>query len=62
MLVEETAVPAAHLVVGEHIAFTDADVVEVGEGVHVAVLVEPGGCGPVLNGDELVEAGGGGGA
>jgi hypothetical protein len=58
VLVEETAVPAAHLVVGKHVAFADADMVEVGERVHVAVFVDPFWCRPVFDGDQLVEAGG----
>lgn len=60
MVVEEAAVPAAHRVVGEHVAFADAEVVEVGEGGHVAVPADTGWGVPVGGGDELVGGGGGG--
>jgi len=54
--VEEAGVPAAHVAVGDHPAFADADGTEVFEGVHEAAFVDPGGEGPVLDGDDFVVA------
>lgn len=54
--VEETGVPAAHVSVGDHPAFADADGAEVFEGVHEAAFVDPVGEGPVFEGDDFVVA------
>ena len=54
--VEEPGVPAAHVAVGDHPAFSDADGAKVFEGVHEAAFVDPGREGPMLDWDDFVVA------
>ena len=57
VLVEEAAVPAAHVAVREHPAFAYAESAQVVEAVHVASLVDPGWRGPVGERNEVVGGG-----
>lgn len=54
--VEEAAVPAAHLVVGDHVAVLDALLREHLGALPEEVVVDPGGHGPVLLRNEFVVA------
>lgn len=56
VVVEEAAVPAAHLVVGDHVAVLDVLLGQYLGAFPEEVVVDPGGHGPVLLGDELVVA------
>lgn len=59
MLVEEAAVPAAHVAVGEEVAFPDAEGAEVGQGGVKAGCVDVAGRLPVVLGYEVVGRAGG---
>lgn len=54
MLVEEAAVPATHVAVGEEVAFADAQGTEVGEGGVEARWVDVAGWFPVGLWDEVI--------
>ena len=56
MLVEETAIPATHVSVGDHPAFTDPNGAQIFKAIHEAALVDPVGQRPVLFRNELVVA------
>jgi len=60
VLVEEAGVPAAHVAVGEEVAFADAEGAEVGEGGVKPGRGDVGGWVPVGFGDEVVRGGSGG--
>ena len=57
VLVEEAAVPAAHVAVGEHPALAYTESAEVIKAVHVAILIDPGRRGPVGERNKVVGCG-----
>ena len=54
MVVEEATVPSAHFVVADFVGVLDVVFREDFGGLEVEVVVDPGGCFPVIFGDDVV--------